>query len=137
MNNIINIDGQRYIKIEEYTNLTAEIRREVEHRHQLEDRCKDLTAEVERLKDDLDAQIACTRLAAERGTTPPAKPVVWVMRTASANYYRVTESGNTFSESWIYERMQWWKAIYAGIAEVRVWPETCEACGHVIASEGR
>jgi len=88
-----------------------------------------LTAEVERLKDRLADAVA--------QATTPAKPVVWVMRTASANYYRVTESGNTFSESCIYERMQWWKAIYAGIAEVRVWPETCDKCGQAIASEGR
>ena len=149
MNNIINIDGQRYIKIEEYTNLTAEIRREVEHRHQLEDRCKDLTAEVERLKEgrqDLMDELIQRRAAMPN--TPPAKPVVWVRESHGGYKFCTDDSGDKLCVLEMCGNMtpnfkapfdaQFWLEAVAGIvAEVRVWPETCDKCGQAIESEGR
>ena len=117
MNNIINIDGERYIKLSQ-------------HKKEFQA----LTTEVERLKETLSEWDAWAEMV--KKATPPAKPVVWVRRMASANYYRVTKSGDpfyTYSDNIDpFERFGWWETTYKGIAEVRIWEPKCEACGQVL-----
>ena len=133
-------------KIRELLNAKAEIRREVEHRHQTEERCKDLTFEVERLKggrQDLMDELIQRRAAMPNTPPASAKPVVWVKKTETESRYGVcavkcNEDGDKFYWDETCDiPLRAWQDIYKDIREVRVWTETCETCGQAIESEGR
>jgi len=86
-----------------------------------------LTAEVERLKDRLADAVA--------QATPPAKSVVWVRKMVDSHYKPCNAYGTYIEPAGLGGSLEAWQNVPN--IEVRVWPETCDKCGHVIASEGR
>ena len=119
-----------------------------------------LTAEVERLnylvvnigkrfdKEREHVKTLQKRLGRDNYGTQPAKPVVWVRESHGGYKFCTDDSGDKLCVLEMCGNMtpnfkapfdaQFWLEAVAGIvAEVRVWPETCDKCGQAIESEGR